>query len=468
MGLVLSIDLLVVGVLLARGFSKGFERTLPLAAFLLMLFPVESQIVLSGLFDLTTQRVEIITLVVLYWTAPGQRRHEARTSRIPLKHLILLLVVWMTLATVTSVVPVISLKAVLSQSFDFLVTYYLFAKSVSSMESVHGILLALVEAMMVCSVFGVLESYYNWSVLTLFPPAAHRFTSLLDAVSDRGVRAQATFGHAILFGAALAMAIPMALYLAKMAETRTAKAVLWAGVLVMFLNLYKTGSRGPWIAGALSLVVMFVLGDRALRRYVGGIVLMSAITLMVDQGVWETVKDLYYETLDPDTAQGASYEWRYALQAVAQRELTKSGARMLVGYGPESFFYLGLEGEFQGSHVKYESCDSSVVQLMMETGYVGFGIVTILLLRAAVTAYRSCRKARSPTKAVCAVFLANICAFVFLMTNVQLFGWGQQSYMLWIVIALTMVYPRLVGGMKGVDGKSRVDDCATVGQSVRA
>jgi len=42
------------------------------------------------------------------------------------------------------------------------------------------------------------------------------------------------------------------------------------------------------------------------------------------------------------------------------------------------------------------------------------------------------------------VLFANICAFCFMMTNVAIFGWGQQTYMFWLIVAIAMIYPRLI------------------------
>ena len=66
MGIVIGIDLAVVAWLIVRAVRNGFESTLPLATFLLILFPVESQIAIPGLFDLTTQRLIVLTLLGLY------------------------------------------------------------------------------------------------------------------------------------------------------------------------------------------------------------------------------------------------------------------------------------------------------------------------------------------------------------------------------------------------------------------
>lgn len=437
---VIVIDVVVVASLLVVALTKGFERSLPLAIFLMMLFPVESKIDLPGLFDLTTQRLIVVVLIILYF-AVGRVR--GRREKLPLKYLLILLIGWMLLSSANSVVREVSFKSTLSQLLDFTVPYYIYAMTVSKVETVNKILFAFVAAMFLCAILGYLEIYQNWSVISLFPPAVHRFTAVLGDLGDRGVRAQATFGHAILFGAALAMAIPVALHLLTVYKTKAYKVFLWSAVMLMLLNIYKTGSRGPWIALILSFGILLFLSRNALRKYLTVILVLTATVLIANPGVWDTIVNLCIATMNPDTDQGASYEWRYALYRITERELSKDFGRALWGFGPESFYYLGLEGEFQGQTWKFESCDSAVVELLMDTGCIGFLLVAAILLKAASAAFRGFRSLPSPANSLCLVLFVNICAFCFLMTNVELFAWGQQAYVLWILIALVMIYPRL-------------------------
>lgn len=443
MGLVLTIDFLCVALLLFVALAKGFERTLPLAAFLLLLFPYESQIRLSGLFDLTTQRIIIMELVVLYLVLGRTRNNGGTAEKLPLRYLIVLLVAWMLFSSANSVVPDVSFKATLSQVFDFALPYYIFARAISKSETVEKILLAFFSAVFVLSIFGAFEAYTGWSVLAQFPVAPHRFVGMPGGVTDRGIRVQATFGTAIMFGTALAMAIPMGLYLLSIAKTTARKLFLWSAILLMFLNIYKTGSRGPWIALIMSMAIMFVFGRGLVRRSLAVIVLLSVTILVARPGVWDTIANLYRATENPDTDQGASYQWRYALYGIAERELSKDLGRAVWGFGPESFYYLGLEGEFQGAIWKFETCDSEVVELLMDIGCVGFLIVAALLAKSAFYSFRNFRKMASPANTLCLVLFVNILAFSFMMTNVEIF-WGQQSYMFWILIALNMTYPALV------------------------
>src|ERR1700687_1296812 len=112
--LVLIIDALAVALLVGTALTKGFERSLPLAAFLLMLFPNECQIRIPDVFEITTQRIVVVTLIVLFVTL-GRKNKQP----LPLKYLLFLQIAWMLISTFRSVVFTISLKTVLSQLFDY-------------------------------------------------------------------------------------------------------------------------------------------------------------------------------------------------------------------------------------------------------------------------------------------------------------------------------------------------------------
>jgi uncharacterized membrane protein len=79
----------------------------------------------------------------------------------------------------------------------------------------------------------------------------------------------------------------------------------------------------------------------------------------------------------------------------------------------------------------------------METGYVGFLLVAMILLNALVVALLSYLRASKEDGGQALVLFVSMCAFSFLMSNVALYGWGQQSYMMWIMVALCMRLPRL-------------------------
>ncbi len=448
MTLILILDFATVALLCAMAFMRGFEATLPLAAFLLILFPSESQIHLPGLFDLTTQRLIVLVLIGLYvFLGKTKSQGPREEAEVPHGLLILLLLIWMFISTMNSVVFDTSLKSVLSQLCDFFIPYYIFSKSISKTETVHKILFAFVTAVSVCAVLGAVEAYTGWSIISIFPPVAHRFAAMGD-LTDRGFRVRATFAHSILFGGALAMTIPLALYLLTLAKSSSRRVFLYLSIALMFMNIYKTSSRGPWLALVFSLVSLLFFKRTQLRKYVLVILLMAVAVLIVRPGVWESISNLYTATENPDMPQGASYQWRYALYDIAYQHLGSDFSRALWGYGPESFYYLEWQGPFQGSIVIFDSCDSSIAALMIETGYIGLLIVLSILCVAVVRAFKSLRSMPEPSNQLSLVLLINICAFSFLMTNVAIFAWGQQAFMFWVIVALSAIYPKLIRAEK--------------------
>lgn len=442
---VIVLDSLVVAAILWVGLRKGVASALPVAAFFLTLFPEESKFSAFGLFDITTQRMVIIVLLALA-TFSHSALKKTR-PKLPLRNTILLFVIWWAISTVNSVEFTVSLKALISQVLDYVIVYYIFAKNARDPETVRNILFSLVAGVTVCSVLALPEAYSDWTVISLFPAADHYFVKSGNLYVDlaRGLRTQSTFGHPILFGSALAMTIPMAFYLLgrKAALLRT-KLFLWASILIQFWSIYKTGSRGPWLALGLALTVFFIFGDGGARRRLALVAFVGFVAIAARPGVWMTILADYTSTLDSNSYEGGSYQYRYALYHLAVQELGRSVPRAMWGYGPESFYFLNLSAEIDGTDMSFSSCDSSFAALLIETGYVGFLIVIVLLSSAVVRTIWAYRKLPRPANQICLCFLVAILTFIFMMTNVAIFRWGQQAAMFWIVMGLALTYPHLL------------------------
>lgn len=442
--LVIILDFIVIVTLLGVAMNKGFNATLPVAAFFLVLFPEESKVPIGGLFDITTQRLVVLTLFFLILVTAKQR--GASPEKLPLKGWIILMTVWWTFSTLNSIVFTDSAKALFSLLFDYIAVYVIYAKYVPDVETVKKVLFGLVSGVIVCSVFGVFEAYGHWSVISLFPVEVHRFVTSGDLYHEmaRGFRIQSTFGHPILFGTALALAIPMTLYLISLARKGRRRVFLWIGILLMFTCIFKTSSRGPWMALAASLALLLFFGRGKIKKYMLVISLLTLTVLVVRPGVWETIWNDYAATVDPTSYQGQSYQYRYELYSLVSDRLNQSFDRVLLGYGPQSFPMLHLTGKIDGRTMSFASCDSAFAELWAETGYVGLLIVCFMLATVIFRTIRSARRLPSPDNRLCLLFFVNLIAFCFEMTSAEIFGWGQQGIMLWIVIALTSIYPYLV------------------------
>jgi hypothetical protein len=428
----------VVGTLLYVSARKGFEQTLPVAALFLIVFPEESKLPILGLFDITTQRLVTIVLICLAMTA-GKR---GPTRKAPLKGWIIAIALWWTVATVNSITFTDSFKSLLSLVLDYLAIYLLYVKYVSSVQTVRRILFGVVGGLFICSFFGVIEAYGNWSVVSLFPTEIHRFgaSGTLYVDDARGIRIQSTFGHPILFGSALAMGIPMTLYLLANTAGKGKRLLLWLGLMLMFTSIFKTSSRGPWMALAFSLIPFLFFGQKQFKRYIITICVLALTVMVVRPGVWETLWNDYAATVDEHSSQGQSYEYRYELYHLVIEKLGESPARMIWGYGPQSFPALHLGGTIDGRGMAFASCDSSIAALLAETGYVGLAGMGLFLSYVLLLSIRGFRALPFPRDQMYILFFANLTAFYFEMTNVAILGWGQQTILLWVIIAMTLIY----------------------------
>lgn len=444
MVLVGVIDILVIAVIVGLTVSKDLERTLPFVAFLLTLMPRDSTIPLPGLFELTTHRVILVTLGLLYvfFRNSGAGGHADFST--PLKYLILAHITWSLLSTMNSVVFVLSLRKMLAQVCEYYLLYYIFARTITNVATVRRILFGIVSAMILCSVFGFIEAYFHWSVLTLFPQTTFGEYGPLDVDMARGLRVRATFVHPILFGGALSLAIPLALYLLTVVEKAGQRIFLVVGLMLMFLSLYKTSSRGPWIATAFSLILLVPFSELKIRRYLLAFGTMVAVVLLLRPGVRSTIVSFYQQTFQPDTVLGGSYSYRFALLNVSVQALAANPGRLLWGYGYESFRSLHLQGEFRGDPTHtFLSCDNAWVELMVETGCVGLMIIAALLFTPALLTLKYFRHARESERYLSGVLFVAMCAYYVEMISVAMYSWGQNGYMLWTLIAASLAYSRV-------------------------
>jgi hypothetical protein len=442
MVLVILIDLIaILGLVYLSKSRQGLENSLPFATFLIVLIPIES-LLPAGFFTLTTHRVIIGTLVVLYFAGAGSADRSARRGPTPLKMLLIVNAVWYIVATAFSIDPLSSVKKAVSAILEFFVLYFVYVKTISRVETVQRIILAIPLAIVVCCVLGVAEATQGWAVLNYFPAVSHHWAG---SYFDRDVRIQSTYDHPILYGAALAMAIVVTLYCLTVVTRRSHKIILWAGLLLMFYNIYKTTSRGPWLDTILGCLLLMVFGKGKVRKTLMYIVTVSVLVLVLRPGVWGTISGLYDNTFSTDTSTGTSYAYRNALlQAAVQRLTTESGGRFFWGFGPETFYDVRLQGDLVGKPHVFLSCDNSWVQFMVETGFIGLAIMLLVLIKPALTSLKQFWKLPAPGRYLSLTIFIVFAIWYFQMYSVSMYSWGQTGYTLWIFIALTYAYGRIM------------------------
>jgi O-antigen ligase len=420
--------------------------------FVVVFVPEESLIPFPGPFLLTTRRLAIVTVAALYILSRNKATNDARLDASPLKFLIGLSVFWAIISTANSVEPLVSFKQMVCQVLEYYLLYSILAKTISGAETIDRILKGMVFAVSVACVFGSYEAYTGVSIMSLFPTLQHRFAdsgSYMDLA--RGIRVESTFGNFSLFGTAIAFATIWAIYLLSRVEQPAQKLFLWIGIALMFLNIYKTESRGPWIALTIGFCFLFLFAHSNIRKSMLAISALILLVLIARPGVREAIVNIYAGTFadESDSVLASSYQYRYALIDVGTQALARDPIRKLWGYGLESFYYLDLTGPFNGNpEYHFLSCDNAYVQAMVETGYIGLLILVLLLGAPALLLMKDMWRIPKPHNALCIVLLINMIQYYFMMTNVGLYGWGQTTHMLWACIAMSMAYRSAVRGQR--------------------
>jgi hypothetical protein len=441
--IILLIDFVIVVSLVAAG-HRRLENALPVFTFLSVLMPYEARLVIPGLFDVSTMRVALLTMLALFI---ARRDHSIR-GPIPLKWLMVLHIVWVLCSTFYSLSAITSTKLLIAQVLEYYLLYYLFLRIITSAETVSRIAYAIIIAMGVCCIFGLFEAYASWSVLTIFPSQLWYLyngrTDPLYIEMGRGLRIRSTFPHPILFGDALAMSVPIALYLLSVCKQVRQKILLGTITLLMFWALYKTSSRGPWMTLGISSILLFLLVRNRVRRYLTFVALLTLLVLLTRPGIRQTIVQLYESTQDSSNAVGSSYEFRNVLIPSVTNALARDPLRMVVGYGLGTFREIGVDINFMHLTQRWHTCDDNWVLFLYETGYVGLAIIIVLLLKPLLMMLRNYRRMPRPEKYFIGVIFISLAGFYLGLLSVAGYNWGQQGFMAWILISLSAAYPRVV------------------------
>ena len=415
--------------------KRGIEAALPFFCACMLLFPREANLPQPSVFDLTVQRMLVILLAALYlWER--RRGLTVQLVRPPLRGLIFVSIAWSLLVNMYSVVPVESAKSVMSMIVEYYVMYFLLVRIISRTETLRNMLAGMVAGMAIASVIGLVEAYSGLSYIALFPQeAGFRFGGHDRVDVARAVRVKSAFQHAILFGGALALAIPQALHLITCQRDKWKKAALWLAVLLMVGASYKTTSRGPWAALGLVMAGLFVF-HKPLRKIIAGLGAVLCAGLLMRPGVFHTLSGMWAATFNPDTPLGRSYSYRYALFDVILETLANHPLRQIIGFGQNSFFHLELEHWFIDRVYTFLSCDCAWAAFAIETGYVGLAIMVLLLGGALLIAWRDYLVSPAPDRYFSLLMAGCLAAYYFMMLSVAMYGWGQNSHQLWMLIAM--------------------------------
>jgi O-antigen ligase len=318
---------------------------------------------------------------------------------------------------------------------SFLVLLVLIVSVVHTREAVDRLLAVLVGSGSVVAAFAILESRTGFNAFNDLHKIAPFLTlDELPETPGRGARLRvlASAQHPIALSAAMVMLAPLGGYLAVRRRRRT----WWVATVLLLVAAVATLSRTGVLMVLVLLIVFAVLRPREARRLLPiAIPLLLAVHLSLP-GALGSLKSAF-------APQGG-------LVNEQEAEAGKAGSGRIADLGPsiEQFKHNPLLGEGFGTRVvdngqvKAKVLDNQWLGTLLETGLIGVLGWLWLLGRTVRRLGRHARGDPSDRGLLMAALAGSIAAFAVGMFTYDAFSFIQVTYLMFILVALSVVLLR--------------------------
>jgi O-antigen ligase len=420
-------------VLLSRNYRKG----LAIAVFFLVLMPRELFIPLSaGLPTLTGFRA-VILVVLFYSLFTGKL--NVRWQKKPIL-ILLILVLFVKLCSLLFAHDfTVSLNGFLIFVIERLLFFYILIKGIQNREYLDSILRSIGLAIVIITLLGFIERYTQFNPVDYITPSDDpRFESRMSN------EIYSTLPHPILFGAALAMGLPICLYLFDKTKNKGIKPVLGIHILLIIASIYFSNSRGPWLACVVTIIMLLFLNYPRMKIRIIPMIILAIIILLMRPGVFDTIYGLSASTFDENSLEGGSFQYRFELFRVAYHEIIQAPERVAFGFGDNAAQSLNISGTLSyGSKREYTfwSWDNEFAILLLHNGFIGFILQVVMYLYCLIYLINNIQKLTIPDKRLMISLIASNAVFIFMMTNVAIFA-PQIHFIFWANMAIGLYLTR--------------------------
>jgi hypothetical protein len=276
----------------------GRKDSNPIAAYLLLMHvvpPVSVDLPAIGgsqLFSLDNYR--LLSFCILIPLALQTRRSLPRVPASRSRMTDLLLLAFVVLSSAIFVPPDLPnhvilhdsltnlLRRVLLDFVDVLALYYAVSRSCNDRNKLVDVQAAFCVSSGIMAVVAFFEHFKGWLLYTQlaahWDPTDANYQLAWLLRGDSWLRAQASSGHALSLGVMLAIAFGFWLYLQSRAATLRARLAI---VIVFWLGMVASFSRGPWIGAVLIYLAYSALKPRAISRLFKAGFLMAIVLSLV-------------------------------------------------------------------------------------------------------------------------------------------------------------------------------------------
>jgi O-antigen ligase len=413
-------------------------RTLLAATLLTILFvPIRRYSLPSSLpFQLELYRI-VAALVIVFWLLSllVDPRVRMRKSGLELPLLCYVAAIVLSLCVNTGRLEAVSSFAIKNLMFflSFFVIFYVVVSVVRAPEDIDLLVRVLVGGGGIVAALALYEAESHVNVfnhLSSVFPVLHYDPGLAEPIArGGGLRVFGSAQHPIAMGAAFAILLPLAVYLAR----RTGQKRWWAAGLLMFMALFATRSRTGILMLLALVVVYLVLRPRQTRRWWPALIPLVLLIHFALPGTIGSVRDAFFP-------KGG---------LIAQEDRNNVGSGRLATLGP------ALHSEFtpnpvlgEGSFTRVTVPDPQVTTpnapilddqwlgVLLETGLFGFLSLLWFFGRAVRKMGGASRHDDSPRGWLLAGCAAGVVAYAVGMLTYDSFAFIQVTFLLFVVLAV--------------------------------
>jgi polysaccharide biosynthesis protein PslJ len=341
----------------------------------------------------------------------------------------------------------VSLEVVKALSFllSFALVYYLIVSVIQSQEKVDLMLKLLVAGGAVVSLASIVESRTGFNVFDHWADVVPALIFEQDAVaSDEEMRRAGTlrvYGssqHPIALAAALAMIVPLGLYLA----LTTRRRLWWAATVLVGLGALATVSRTGVIMLVVFGLVFLWLRPLQTRRMAPLLVPALVVVYIAVPGALGSL----YGGFFGGGLTGALNEQQISVQ---HAELSSDGRVADIGPTLQEAGEQPLLGQGYGTRVAGVNArllDNQWLLTLVETGLLGVAAWFWVFRRAIRRLARAAKEDASPRGLLCVALAASIFSFAVGMLTYDAFSFVQVTFILIILLGLSAVVLALPSG----------------------
>ncbi len=393
-------------------------------------------------FDIVKMSLErVLGLVALGAWAWDMLRKGGRIRRTPVDWLILAFLAWVALTTVTSIHWPTALfgkprryEGLLS-FVNYAVIYFLVLQFADQASRIRRLAQSLFWASVIVAGYGLLQfaglEFVEWGTLPF-----------------ETNRAFSTYGNPDLLGGFLIFSVTVALGLALLEQRLALRLVYWVGFGLNGLALIVAFTRGAWIGGAVSLVLLGVIAwrQRATMRRIDWV--PAGVSIAVGAAViWRSLSNpnevmnfgkrlASIFQFSGGSGQTRTEIWQAAVAAIRERPV--------LGYGADTFRL--VFPTFKPVEYVRDAGGSSVadnvhdypLQLAAGIGIPGMLMLYGIFVWAGVRSFSTVfRRSSDPTRLILGAFWAAAVGYlVQLLFGISVTG---NTFLLWIALAVVLV-----------------------------